>query len=164
SGRHRMRSAAWPARSARARSWLPPACRSCPASRAPASTMRHSPPRPGASAFRCCSPPRPAAAARACGWCASRRRSPTRWRRRAALADVALAAAGGRIGFPLLIKASAGGGGKGMRLVREPAALADALAAARREALRAFGDDTLLVERYFDAPRHIEVQIFGDTH
>ncbi len=82
----------------------------------------------------------------------------------AGLDDAALAAAAERIGFPLLIKASAGGGGKGMRLVREPAALADALAAARREALRAFGDDTLLVERYFDAPRHIEVQIFGDTH
>jgi acetyl-CoA/propionyl-CoA carboxylase biotin carboxyl carrier protein len=51
-----------------------------------------------------------------------------------------------------------------MRLVREAAALPEAIAAARREARRAFGDDTLLVERYFDAPRHIEVQIFGDTH
>jgi biotin carboxylase len=68
------------------------------------------------------------------------------------------------VGFPLLIKASAGGGGKGMRLVREASALTESFAAARREAQRAFGDDTLLVERYFDAPRHIEVQIFGDAH
>ena len=82
----------------------------------------------------------------------------------AGLDDTALQKAAQKVGFPLLIKASAGGGGKGMRLVREPAALADSLAAARREAQRAFGDDTLLVERYFDAPRHIEVQIFGDTH
>ena len=82
----------------------------------------------------------------------------------AGLDDTALRAAAERIGFPLLIKASAGGGGKGMRLVREPAALVESLAAARREAQRAFGDDTLLVERYFDAPRHIEVQIFGDAH
>jgi acetyl-CoA carboxylase biotin carboxylase subunit len=81
----------------------------------------------------------------------------------AGLADAALRAAAERVGFPLLIKASAGGGGKGMRLIREPAALADGLAAARREARRAFGDDTLLIERYFDAPRHIEVQIFGDA-
>ena len=82
----------------------------------------------------------------------------------AGLDDAALRAAAEGIGFPLLIKASAGGGGKGMRLVREPAALVESLAAARREAQRAFGDDTLLVERYFDAPRHIEVQIFGDAH
>jgi acetyl/propionyl-CoA carboxylase alpha subunit len=68
------------------------------------------------------------------------------------------------VGFPLLIKASAGGGGKGMRLVREASALTESLAAAQREAQRAFGDDTVLVERYFDAPRHIEVQIFGDAH
>ncbi|MBX3027201.1 ATP-grasp domain-containing protein [bacterium] len=82
----------------------------------------------------------------------------------AGLDDAALRAAAEGVGFPLLIKASAGGGGKGMRLVREAAALGDALAAARREAQRAFGDDTLLLERYFDAPRHIEVQIFGDAH
>jgi acetyl-CoA carboxylase biotin carboxylase subunit len=82
----------------------------------------------------------------------------------AGLDDAALAKAAAKIGFPLLIKASAGGGGKGMRLVREPAALAEAIAAARREATRAFGDDTLLVERYLDEPRHIEVQIFGDAH
>ena len=82
----------------------------------------------------------------------------------AGLDDAALLRAAEGVGFPLLVKASAGGGGKGMRLVRAPGALADAIAAARREALRAFGDDTLLVERYFDAPRHIEVQIFGDAH
>ncbi len=76
----------------------------------------------------------------------------------------ALARAARAIGFPLLVKASAGGGGKGMRVVRDAAALADAIAAARREALGAFGDDTLLVERYVDRPRHVEIQIFGDTH
>ncbi len=68
------------------------------------------------------------------------------------------------VGFPVLIKASAGGGGKGMRIVRDEAALTDALATARREAESAFGDGTLLLERYFDAPRHIEIQIFGDVH
>jgi acetyl-CoA carboxylase biotin carboxylase subunit len=73
-------------------------------------------------------------------------------------------AAARAIGFPILIKASAGGGGKGMRVVGEEVAFIDALAAARREAESAFGDGTLLVERYFDAPRHIEIQIFGDTH
>jgi len=82
----------------------------------------------------------------------------------AGLDDAGLAAAAAGVGYPLLIKASAGGGGKGMRLVREPAELGGALAAARREAQRAFGDDTLLLERYFTAPRHIEVQIFGDAH
>ncbi|MCC6763218.1 MAG: ATP-grasp domain-containing protein [Deltaproteobacteria bacterium] len=74
-----------------------------------------------------------------------------------------LAAARG-IGFPILIKASAGGGGKGMRIVREEAAFTDAIATARREAENAFGDGTLLIERYFDAPRHVEIQIFGDPH
>ena len=80
------------------------------------------------------------------------------------LDDKALLAASRTIGMPVLIKASAGGGGKGMRLVRNSAQLPDGLAAARREALRAFGDDTLLLERYFDAPRHVEIQIFGDAH
>ncbi|MCB9728576.1 MAG: ATP-grasp domain-containing protein [Deltaproteobacteria bacterium] len=68
------------------------------------------------------------------------------------------------LGMPVLLKASAGGGGKGMRIVRDPSALDAAIAAARREARSAFGDDALLVERYVDAPRHIEVQIFGDAH
>jgi acetyl-CoA/propionyl-CoA carboxylase biotin carboxyl carrier protein len=82
----------------------------------------------------------------------------------AGLDDRALASEARGLGLPVLIKASAGGGGKGMRIVRDPAALPEALAAARREAAGAFGDDTLLVERYFDAPRHIEIQIFGDAH
>jgi len=68
------------------------------------------------------------------------------------------------LGYPILVKASAGGGGKGMRIVREAAGLAASLNAARREAKSAFGDDTLLIERYFEAPRHIEIQILGDTH
>ncbi len=80
------------------------------------------------------------------------------------LGDNAIAAETRKLGLPLLIKASAGGGGKGMRIVRERSELGDALAAARREAMNAFGDDTLLLERYFDRPRHIEIQIFGDTH
>jgi acyl-CoA carboxylase subunit alpha len=82
----------------------------------------------------------------------------------AGLDDTTLAREAQGVGLPLLIKASAGGGGKGMRLVREAGALPESLAAARREARSAFGDDTLLVERYFDAPRHIELQIFGDAH
>jgi len=67
------------------------------------------------------------------------------------------------IGYPILIKASAGGGGKGMRIVSEAAKLAASLEAARREAKSAFGDDTLLVERYLESPRHIEIQILGDA-
>ncbi len=80
------------------------------------------------------------------------------------LGDDALLAAARTIGVPILIKASAGGGGKGMRVVRDLKALPEALAAARREAASAFGDDTLLLERYFEAPRHVEIQIFGDMH
>ncbi len=68
------------------------------------------------------------------------------------------------IGFPLLVKASAGGGGKGMRVVRSQAELAEALERARGEAKSAFGDDTLLLERYVERPRHVEIQILGDTH
>jgi acetyl-CoA/propionyl-CoA carboxylase, biotin carboxylase, biotin carboxyl carrier protein len=66
--------------------------------------------------------------------------------------------------FPLLVKPSAGGGGKGMRVVRSPGELPAALAAARREARASFGDDTLLVERYISMPRHIEIQVLADTH
>jgi 3-methylcrotonyl-CoA carboxylase alpha subunit len=69
-----------------------------------------------------------------------------------------------RVGLPALIKASAGGGGKGMRLVRDAAEIDDAVQAARREAAAAFGDGTLYVERLIEAPRHVEVQIFGDQH
>lgn len=75
-----------------------------------------------------------------------------------------LLAEASRIGFPLLIKASAGGGGKGMRVVRNESGLADQLKAARREAEAAFGNGELLLEKYFDAARHIEFQIFGDQH
>jgi len=80
------------------------------------------------------------------------------------LSERDLAARAGEIGYPVLIKASAGGGGKGMRIVHDGSKLAAALAAARREAKSAFGDDTLLIERYFESPRHIEIQILGDTH
>ncbi|POM23410.1 Acetyl-/propionyl-coenzyme A carboxylase alpha chain [Actinomadura rubteroloni] len=80
------------------------------------------------------------------------------------LDDDQLAAAALEVGLPVLLKPSAGGGGKGMRLVRDPAALPEAIAAARREARAAFGDDTLLAERYVDSPRHIEIQVFADAH
>jgi propionyl-CoA carboxylase alpha chain len=76
----------------------------------------------------------------------------------------ALLAAARQIGFPLLVKAAFGGGGRGMRVVRSEPELATALAGARREAAAAFGDGTVFLERYLDSPRHIEVQIFGDTH
>ncbi|HVW80300.1 MAG TPA: biotin carboxylase N-terminal domain-containing protein [Mycobacteriales bacterium] len=68
------------------------------------------------------------------------------------------------IGFPLLVKASAGGGGRGMRIVREPSELAEAVEGASREAAGAFGDATVFCERYLEAPRHIEVQVFADSH
>ncbi|HUQ73959.1 MAG TPA: acetyl/propionyl/methylcrotonyl-CoA carboxylase subunit alpha [Burkholderiales bacterium] len=69
-----------------------------------------------------------------------------------------------RIGYPVLIKPSAGGGGKGMRVVQDRKDFATALEGARREAKAAFGDDRVLVERYLQRPRHIEMQVFGDTH
>jgi len=75
-----------------------------------------------------------------------------------------LVAAAPGIGFPLLIKPSAGGGGKGMRLVRAGHELAGAIAGARREATAAFGDGTLLLERFIECPRHIEIQVFADRH
>ena len=69
-----------------------------------------------------------------------------------------------RIGFPVLIKASAGGGGRGMRVVGSTAEFASALAGAKREAAAAFGDDRVLIEKYLQRPRHVEVQIFADQH
>jgi acetyl-CoA/propionyl-CoA carboxylase biotin carboxyl carrier protein len=80
------------------------------------------------------------------------------------LTDAQLTAAAREIGMPVLLKPSAGGGGKGMRLVRDERRLADEIAAARREARAAFGDDTLLVERWVDRPRHIEIQVLADGH
>ncbi|HTZ04156.1 MAG TPA: biotin carboxylase N-terminal domain-containing protein [Gaiellaceae bacterium] len=68
------------------------------------------------------------------------------------------------IGFPLLVKAAAGGGGRGMRVVRSAAELGDALEAARREAVAAFGDDTVFCERYLERPRHVEIQLLADGH
>ncbi|NQT35108.1 acetyl-CoA carboxylase biotin carboxylase subunit [bacterium] len=69
-----------------------------------------------------------------------------------------------RIGFPVLVKAASGGGGKGMRVVDDPADLKSSIEAARREAKAAFGDETVFIERYLVEPRHIEFQIFGDAH
>ncbi len=77
--------------------------------------------------------------------------------------DALLAGEAARLGFPVLIKASAGGGGKGMRVVESAEAFATALGAARREAMASFGDDRVLIERYLARPRHIEVQVFADA-
>ncbi len=68
------------------------------------------------------------------------------------------------IGFPLLVKAAAGGGGRGMRVVREPDELEEAFAAARREAAAAFGDDSVFCERFLERPRHVEIQLLADRH
>ncbi|MBM4118109.1 acetyl-CoA carboxylase biotin carboxylase subunit [bacterium] len=76
----------------------------------------------------------------------------------------ALTKAAAKIGYPVLLKAAAGGGGKGMRIVRNEAGLAEAQAAAAREAEKAFGDARIFVEKYIDRPRHVEFQIFGDKH
>jgi 3-methylcrotonyl-CoA carboxylase alpha subunit len=78
--------------------------------------------------------------------------------------EATLAKAAGKVGFPVLVKASAGGGGRGMRVVRSAAELAPAIVSAKREAKAAFGDDRMLIERYVDNPRHIEVQVIGDSH
>ncbi|WP_432022365.1 biotin carboxylase N-terminal domain-containing protein [Streptomyces parvus] len=80
------------------------------------------------------------------------------------LTDAELESAAREIGTPVLLKPSAGGGGKGMRLVRDAAVLGEEIAAARREARASFGDDTLLVERWIDRPRHIEIQVLADAH
>ena len=69
-----------------------------------------------------------------------------------------------RIGYPVLIKASAGGGGKGMRIVQSAAEFDAALASCKREALSSFRDDQVLIERYLTRPRHIEIQVFADRH
>lgn len=82
----------------------------------------------------------------------------------AGLDDGSVAAAAARLGYPVLVKPSAGGGGKGMTVVDRPADLAAALVAARRVAAAAFGDDTLLLERLVANPRHIEVQVLADAH
>jgi 3-methylcrotonyl-CoA carboxylase alpha subunit len=76
----------------------------------------------------------------------------------------ALAGEATRIGFPLLVKAVAGGGGKGMRVVRDAGELAEAVTAAGREAASAFGDGRVMIERFLARPRHVEVQVFGDRH
>jgi acetyl-CoA/propionyl-CoA carboxylase biotin carboxyl carrier protein len=80
------------------------------------------------------------------------------------MTDADLQAAAAEVGFPVLVKPSAGGGGKGMRLVHEPTALPEALVSARREAASSFGDDTLFLERFVLRPRHIEVQVLADEH
>jgi 3-methylcrotonyl-CoA carboxylase alpha subunit len=81
----------------------------------------------------------------------------------AELDDAALLAAAGDVGFPLLVKAVAGGGGKGMRAVDKAEDFAAALASCKREAINSFGSDAVLVEKYVQRPRHIEIQVFGDT-
>jgi len=78
--------------------------------------------------------------------------------------DAVIAQKAREVGFPLLLKASAGGGGKGMRVVRADHELIAGIEGARREALAAFGDGTLIVERYVSSPRHVEIQILGDAH
>jgi 3-methylcrotonyl-CoA carboxylase alpha subunit len=78
--------------------------------------------------------------------------------------EAVIAKAADRIGFPMLVKASAGGGGRGMRVVRSAAELSAAIVSAKREAKAAFGDDRMLIEKYVDNPRHIEVQVIGDSH
>jgi len=78
--------------------------------------------------------------------------------------EATLAAAANKISFPVLVKASAGGGGRGMRIVRSASELAPAVVSAKREAKAAFGDDRVLIEKFVENPRHIEVQIIGDSH
>lgn len=82
----------------------------------------------------------------------------------AGMSDDELIAAAGEIGYPVLIKASAGGGGKGMRVVWSTSEMADGLQAARRESMSAFGDDHVLLEKYFTEIHHVEIQLIGDHH
>ncbi|MGI9016854.1 MAG: biotin carboxylase N-terminal domain-containing protein [Euzebya sp.] len=83
---------------------------------------------------------------------------------RPGMTDQDLIDAADQVGYPLMVKASAGGGGKGMRVVTAPQGLAEAITSARREALGGFGDDTLMLERYVTEPRHIEIQVLADSH
>ena len=78
--------------------------------------------------------------------------------------EATLTTAADKIGFPVLVKASAGGGGRGMRVVRSAGELAAAIVSAKREAKAAFGDDRMLIEKFVENPRHIEVQVIGDSH
>ena len=78
--------------------------------------------------------------------------------------DEVLIAAAAEIGFPVMVKAAAGGGGRGMRMIEAADSLEEGLAGARREAKAGFGDDTLLIEKYLGKPRHIEMQVFADSH
>ncbi len=80
------------------------------------------------------------------------------------LDEGSISEAAGSIGYPVLVKASAGGGGKGMRVVESPEGLSEAIAGARREAAASFGNDTVFLEKYLSRPRHIEIQVIGDTH
>ena len=83
---------------------------------------------------------------------------------RPGMSDDDLVAASEDVGYPVMVKATAGGGGKGMRVVHDPADLRDAIGSARREAQAAFGNDDMLIERYVTTPRHIEIQVFADAH
>ena len=83
---------------------------------------------------------------------------------RPGMTDADLVAEADGVGYPLMVKAAAGGGGKGMRIVRQSSELQEMITAARREAMGGFGDDTMMLERYVERPRHIEIQILADGH
>ncbi len=83
---------------------------------------------------------------------------------RSGMTDEDLLAAAPEVGYPLMVKAAAGGGGKGMRVVESPEGLQEAITAARREAMGGFGDDAMMLERFVTRPRHIEIQILADAH